>query len=62
MPTLEVATVAEAIAKAVLAGNGAQIVVPGAGNMTTFLRGFPHWMQNKMRTDGVKVRDFGDEG
>lgn len=55
MPTLEVATVAEAIAKAVLAGNGDQIVVPGFGNVTTLLKGFPHWLQRKMRTDGVKI-------
>lgn len=55
MPTLEVQTVAEAIAKAVLAGNGDQIVVPGFATLTCFLKGFPHWIQRKMRTDGVKI-------
>ncbi len=55
MPTLEVQTVAEAIAKAIFAGNGDQIILPGFGKVVAFLRGFPHWMQRKARADGVKI-------
>lgn len=57
MPTLEVQTVAEAIAKAVLKGESDQIVLPGFGNLISFLRGFPHWFQRKTRHDGVKIME-----
>jgi short-subunit dehydrogenase len=57
MPTLEVDTVAEEIAKAILAGHGAQVVIPGGGVITTFLRGFPHYLQRKLRHDGVKIME-----
>jgi short-subunit dehydrogenase len=57
MPTLEVDTVAEAIATAILAGNGGQVVVPGFGNMIALLRGAPHWLQRHVRADGVKIME-----
>lgn len=55
VPTLEPATVAEAIAKCILKGESDQVIIPGFGVMTAFLRGFPHWMQRRVRHDGVKL-------
>jgi len=57
LPTLEVDTVAEAIATAILAGRGGQVVVPGFGNMVALLRGAPHWLQRHVRADGVKIME-----
>lgn len=49
VPALEPETVAEAIVKQVLTGSSGQVLVPGAGSFLTFLRGFPHWYQIRMR-------------
>jgi len=55
MPTLEIDTVAEGIVKQVLSGSSGQVILPGFGASVTLLRGFPHWYQNKLRNDGVKI-------
>lgn len=57
MPTLEAETVAEAIVKAVLKGRGGQVVVPGFANALALLKGLPHWLQRRMRNDGVKIME-----
>jgi all-trans-retinol dehydrogenase (NAD+) len=51
MPTLEPETVAEDIFKQILTGMSGQAILPGYANILTFLRGFPHWMQLKIRND-----------
>jgi all-trans-retinol dehydrogenase (NAD+) len=55
MPTLEVETVSDEIAKAILAGRSAHVVLPGFANLLTLFKGFPSWMQKKTRADGVKI-------
>ena len=55
VPTLEPQTVAEAIVKQVLSGRSGQVIIPGFGALMAFLRGFPHWMQLGMRSDGQKA-------
>lgn len=57
MPTLEVDTVSEAIAEAILSGHGGQVILPGFANLLSFLKGFPHWFQRRMRHDGVKIME-----
>jgi short-subunit dehydrogenase len=52
VPALEPETVAEAIVKQVLSGRSGQIMIPGIGAMLALLRGFPHWCQIRVRTDG----------
>ena len=55
VPTLEPQTVAEAIVKQVLTGRSGQVIIPGFGALMAFLRGFPHWMQLNVRSDGEKA-------
>ena len=52
VPSLEPQTVAEAIVRQVLSGTSGQIIIPGIGGLFTLLRGFPHWVQIKMRAQG----------
>jgi len=55
VPTLEPETVAEAIVKQVLSGSSGQVILPGFGSTLTFLRGFPHWYQMRLRNDGASI-------
>lgn len=55
VPSLQPETVAEAIVKKVLAGNSGQVIVPGFGATLTFLRGLPHWYQNRVRSKGQNI-------
>ncbi|CZT11256.1 related to a retinal short-chain dehydrogenase/reductase [Rhynchosporium agropyri] len=55
VPTLEPETVAEAIVVKVLAGHSAQVIIPGFGTTLTFLRGFPHWYQLRLRSKGENI-------
>lgn len=55
LPSLEPETVAEAIVKKVLAGKSGQVILPGAGAMLAFLRGFPHWYQIRIRSQGENI-------
>jgi all-trans-retinol dehydrogenase (NAD+) len=56
MPTLEPETVAEGIVRQVLRGESGQVIMPGYANMLSFFRGFPHWMQLRVRNgDGEKI-------
>jgi all-trans-retinol dehydrogenase (NAD+) len=55
VPTLEPQTVAEAIVKQVLTGRSGQVIIPGFGSVMAFLRGFPHWMQLNVRSDGERA-------
>ena len=55
MPALEPETVAEAVVKQVLTGNSGQVIIPGFGNILTFLRAFPHWYQLKARSGRSKA-------
>lgn len=55
VPSLEPETVAEAIVKQVLTGSSGQVILPGFGAILTFLRGFPHWYQNRLRAQGKNI-------
>ncbi|KFY40781.1 hypothetical protein V495_05278 [Pseudogymnoascus sp. VKM F-4514 (FW-929)] len=55
VPSLEVDTVAESIVNQILSGHSGQLILPGFTNILTYLRGFPHWFQRKMRHDGVTI-------
>jgi all-trans-retinol dehydrogenase (NAD+) len=55
MPSLEVATVAEAITRQVLEGKSGQVIVPGFANILGTFRGMPHFYQNGLRNDGQKI-------
>jgi short-subunit dehydrogenase len=55
LPALAPETVAEAIAKQVLSGKSGQLIVPGFGAVLTFLRGFPHWYQIRLRNKGQNI-------
>ena len=55
IPSLEPETVADAIVKQVLSGSSGQVIIPGFGTILTFLRGFPHWYQIRLRADGEKI-------
>lgn len=55
LPALAPETVAEAIAKQVLSGKSGQVIVPGFGAILTFLRGFPHWYQIRLRNKGQNI-------
>lgn len=55
VPSLEADTVSEAITKQVLSGNSGQVIIPGFGATLTFLRGFPHWYQLRLRSQGEKI-------
>lgn len=55
VPSLEVDTVAEGIVNQILTGQSGQLIMPGFANILTFLRGFPHWFQRRMRHDGVTI-------
>ena len=55
IPSLEPETVADAIVKQVLSGSSGQVIIPGFGTILTFLRGFPHWYQVRLRADGEKI-------
>jgi all-trans-retinol dehydrogenase (NAD+) len=54
MPALEPETVAEEIVKKVLSGTSGQVILPRFGSMLTLFKGFPHWMQIRVRNDGEK--------
>jgi short-subunit dehydrogenase len=54
MPALEVDTVAEAIVKQVWSGSSGQVIVPGAGGISTLIRALPHWYAVRLRAEGVK--------
>ncbi|TLS28490.1 hypothetical protein PpBr36_01123 [Pyricularia pennisetigena] len=49
IPTMEPESVAEAIVRQVLKGEGGQVIIPGMGNILGALRGFPMWYQNRLR-------------
>ncbi len=51
VPTLEPETVAEGIVKKILSGTSGQVILPGGGRFISMLRGWPHWLQSKIRTD-----------
>ena len=55
VPSLEPETVAEEIVKKVLKGSSGQVIIPGFGVTLAFLRGFPHWYQLRLRSDGEKI-------
>lgn len=55
MPTLEVATVAEGIAKQILSARSGQVILPGFANSLGTFRGMPHWYQIGLRNDGAKI-------
>ncbi|RDL29948.1 NAD(P)-binding protein [Venustampulla echinocandica] len=55
VPSLQPETVAEAIVKKVLTGHSGQVIIPGFGATLTFLRGFPHWYQNRLRSKGKDI-------
>jgi all-trans-retinol dehydrogenase (NAD+) len=55
MPTLEVDTVAEGIAKKILSGKSGQGIFPGFGVVTTFMRAMPSWYQNRVRNQGQNI-------
>lgn len=55
VPSLEVDTVAEGIVSKILSGHSGQLIMPGFANLLSFLKGFPHWYQRKMRNDGVTI-------
>jgi all-trans-retinol dehydrogenase (NAD+) len=55
VPSLEPETVAEGIVKQVLTGNSGQVIMPGFGATLSFLRGFPHWYQNRLRSQGAEI-------
>jgi len=55
VPTLEPETVAEGIVRQVLTGRSGQVILPGAGAMLTFFRGFPHWYQLRTREEGERI-------
>jgi short-subunit dehydrogenase len=55
LPTLEPETVAEGIVKQILTGKSGQVILPGLGASLSFLRGFPHWYQNRLRNEGEKI-------
>jgi all-trans-retinol dehydrogenase (NAD+) len=55
VPSLEPETVAEEIVKKVLKGSSGQVIIPGFGVTLAFLRGFPHWYQMRVRSDGGKI-------
>jgi all-trans-retinol dehydrogenase (NAD+) len=52
VPSLQPETVAEAIVKKVWSGHSGQVIIPGFGATLTFLRGFPHWYQVRLRANG----------
>lgn len=54
MPALEPQTVAEAIVRQVLTGRSGQVIAPGFGAVSTWIRALPHWMQLRTRNDGEK--------
>ena len=55
-PSLEPETVAEAIVRQVESGRSGQVIIPGFGNILTFLRCMPHWYQLRTRNDdGAKL-------
>jgi short-subunit dehydrogenase len=55
VPSLEPETVAEAIVKQVLTGSSGQVILPGFGAISSFLRGFPHWYQIRLREQQKNV-------
>ncbi|PQE27439.1 short-chain dehydrogenase protein [Rutstroemia sp. NJR-2017a BVV2] len=55
MPTLEVDTVAEGIAKKILSGKSGQGIFPGFGVVLTFMRAMPGWYQNRVRNQGQNI-------
>ncbi len=55
LPSLEPETVSEAITKQVLSGTSGQVIIPGLGATLAFLKGFPHWYQLKLRSQGEKI-------
>jgi len=55
MPSLEPETVAEAIVRQVLSGHSGQVLAPGFATTLTWLRSFPHWWQNGMRSRGQNI-------
>src|ERR1700709_1122977 len=55
LPSLEPETVAEEIVKKVLAGKSGQVIIPGAGGLLTLLRGFPHWYQLRVPSQGQNI-------
>jgi hypothetical protein len=52
---LEPETVASAIVAQILSGQSAQIFLPGKLRLLSGIRGFPTWMQEKIRRQGSKV-------
>jgi all-trans-retinol dehydrogenase (NAD+) len=55
MPTLEPETVAEEIVKQILKGMSGQVILPGYANTLTYFKGFPHFMQIRVRNEGEKI-------
>lgn len=55
MPTLEVATVADAIVRQVLTGRSGQVICPAMGTALTGLAATPHWFQDGLRKDGASI-------
>jgi len=55
-PTMEIESVAEAIVNQVLSGQSGQVIKPrGLLELMTNLKGWPYWMQLRVRNDGEKI-------
>jgi len=48
-PTLESTDVATAVTQQLFSGYGAQLVVPSSMGWTSMIRGFPVWLQERLR-------------
>ncbi|KAK0624671.1 hypothetical protein B0T17DRAFT_590537 [Bombardia bombarda] len=55
MPTLQPATVAEAVVRKVLSGESGQLILPAMGNTLPWLAALPHWYQVRLRLKNQRI-------
>lgn len=48
-PVLEPEQVSAAVVKQIVSGNGGQVFVPGSSGFLSMVRGFPNWLQERIR-------------